>query len=325
MGLVHLECQTCGGALALAEGERIVACRSCGGESLVLRPEAVPRYTVEGGVARERAAEIAQAALRRPGVPGRLRRGARFEGVSLCYVPFYEAAAVRLGTVHMRERVKPPLPRLAEGEESGATLDGWLQAPGVEREDTKVVLQDILRIGPACRLPELGVERIRLAESRRAGEPVPLSPLDPVALQSRAILFAPSLPAARFLEETTWRLAGTEDATRYVEPRVKLLYYPVWRLRYRHLGRSYELAVDGVTGELLRGTAPREPAAAAAAAAAGLLLAALGAGRLLRGLAGVGGAGPLFLLLLLAGGGLAWLAWRWLEPGAERLELGAGK
>jgi hypothetical protein len=322
MGLVHLDCPACGGALSLAEGERIAACRSCGGESLVLRPDAVPRYTIEAAVDRERAAEIAQAALRRPDIPGPLRGRARFEGVSLCYVPFYEAAAVRLGSILVRERVKPPAP-LTEGEGSGQALDRWLEEPGEEREDTRIVLQDVLRIAPACRLPELGVERIPLADGRRGGSPIPLTPFDPVALQSRAVVFSPSLPAARFLEETTRRIAGANDATRFVEPRLKLLYYPVWRLRYRHRGRSYELVVDAVAGKLLRGAAPRERAAAAAAGAAGLALAALGLGRLLRSLAGAGGFGPLFPLLAVAGGALAWLAWRWLEAGGE-IALGEG-
>jgi hypothetical protein len=316
MGLLHLGCPACGGALCLAEGERITTCRYCGGRCLVLVPDAVPRYAVEASVGRDAAVRIALQSLQRPDVPAAVRGRTGVEAAGLCYVPFFEATAVRLGTVFMRERVKPPAP-LGEGEQGGQALDRWLADPGKEREDTKVVEQDVLRIAPACELPELGVDKIQLADLRRAGSPVPLSPFDGVALQSRAVVFAPTTSAERFLAETTWRVASINDHTRYVDTRVKLLYYPVWRMRYRHRGRVYELAVDGVQGRLLRGTAPRDVAAAAAVAAAGLGLGTLGLGRWLRWMAGAGGVGPAFLLAALAGGLLLWIARRWVASGRE--------
>ena len=316
MALLHLGCPACGGALCLAEGERITACRYCGGRCLVLVPDAVPRYAVEGSVGREAAVQIALESLQRPDVPAAVRGRTGVEAAGLCYVPFFEATAVRLGTVFVRERVKPPAP-LGEGEQGGRALDRWLEDPGKEREDTKVVEQDVLRIAPACELPELGVAKIRLADLRRAGSPVPLSRFDGVALQSRAVVFAPTTSAERFLAETTWRVPSANDDTRYVDTRLKLLYYPVWRMRYRHRGRAYELAVDGVQGTLLRGTAPRNVAAAAAAAAAGLGLGAVGLGRWLRWVAGADGVGPAFLLAALAGGLMLWISRRWVESAGE--------
>ena len=316
MALLHLGCPACGGALCLAEGERITACRYCGGRCLVLVPDAVPRYTVEASVGRDAAVRIALESLQRPDVPAAVRGRTGVDAAGLCYVPFFEATAVRLGTVFVRERVKPPAP-LGEGEQGGRALDRWLEDPGKEREDTKVVEQDVLRIAPACELPELGVAKVRLADLRRAGSPVPISRFDGVALQSRAVVFAPTTSAERFLEETTWRVPSVNDATRYVDTRLKLLYYPVWRVRYRHRGRVYELAVDGVQGTLLRGTAPRDVAAVAAAAAAGLGLGALGLGRWLRWVAGADGVGPAFLLAALAGGLLLWISRRWVKSGGE--------
>jgi hypothetical protein len=316
MALLHLGCPACGGALCLAEGERITVCRYCGGRCLVLVPEGVPRYAVEASVGREAAVRIALESLRRPDVPAAVRGRTGVDAAGLCYVPFFEATAVRLGTVFVRERVKPPAP-LGEGEQGGQALDRWLVDPGKEREDTKVVEQDVLRIAPACELPELGVAKIRLADLRRAGSPVPISRFDGVTLQSRAVVFAPTTSAERFLEETTWRVPSVNDDTRYVDTRLKLLYYPVWRMRYRHRGRVYELAVDGVQGTLLHGTAPRNVAAAAAAAAAGLGLGALGLGRWLRWVAGAGGVGPAFLLAAIAGGLLLWISRRWVESGEE--------
>jgi DNA-directed RNA polymerase subunit RPC12/RpoP len=319
MALVHLDCPSCGGALSLAEGERIVSCRYCGGRHLILVPAAVPRCVVEATIDEAAALRVARTSLRRPGV-ARAARESHFDTVGLLYVPFFEATAVRLGTVVVRELVKPPAP-LPEGEQSGPELDRWLTDPGEEREDTKVIEQDVVRIGPACDMTELGGERIQLAELRRGGTKVLLQPFDPVTLYSRGIVLAPSVPAERFLAETTWRVRSQSDATRYLETRLKLLYYPVWQARYRHRGRTYEVAVDGVAGTVLAGSAPRDRGLVAVAAAVGVGLSSLGVGRWLRWMGGEGGLGPAFLLVALAGGALTWLAWRWFQGGGEiRLE-----
>jgi DNA-directed RNA polymerase subunit RPC12/RpoP len=308
MPLVHLDCPSCGGALSLAEGERIVACRYCKGRSVVLLPDSVPRHVVEARIDEAGAAELARTILR----VAAAAKGIRLHPPTLCYIPFYEATAVRLGTVFVRDRVKPPAP-LRSGEQSGPELDRWLQDPGEVREDTRVVEQDVLRIGPACDLQDLGVDRIPLAELRRGGTQVTLQPFDPLTLYGRGVVFTPTLPAERFLQETTWRMPSKNDDTRYVESRLKLLYYPVWQVPYGHGGSMYPLTLDAVTGALLRGTAPRHRAGPAVIASAGFGLAAFGLGRWVRWIAGGGGEGPLVLLAALAGGVLLWLGWRSLD------------
>jgi hypothetical protein len=328
MALVHLGCPTCGGALSLAEGERIVACLYCRSQSLALIPGAVPRYLVGLEVDEAAARRTAQAALERPGVPATLKGQVRFERVTLCYAPFYEATAVRMGTIFLREREKPPAP-LTEGEGSERALDLWLGTPAVEREDTRVVEQDVLRVAPACRLPELGVERIPLAAARRGSVGVLLEPYDPVAVQERAVVFTPTMSAERFLEEFTLRTPAAGDRTRCAEQALKLLYYPVWRMRYRHRGRGYDIAVDGVTGGVLAGTAPRVRALVAVLTAAGAALGAFGLGRIARGLLSetvqgrflgmrwpAGGEWWLVLLGLVALPAV-WIGWQWLSEGGE--------
>lgn len=318
--------------MSLSEGERIVPCRYCGGKHLVLVPGAVPRYVVSLGVNQDEARAAAQAALQRRGVPRLLREHARFQDMRLCYVPFYECTAVRLGAFFMREQMMEPSPVTDEGPDDGA-IQRWLERPPMEKEDTKVVEQDALLVGPACDLPELGTDRIPLAELRRGATKVALGAFDPVALQSRAVVFAPTKPSERFTEEATWRIRTRGDKTSYVEQRVKVLFYPVWQVRYRHRGRFYEIAVDGVTGMLLRGQAPLEAEGAAALAVSGLALAAFCIGRVVRlaltvhwplagqGTAAIGDAGSMLILGLGAGIGcvLAWLGWNRIQQRGEQL------
>ena len=207
----------------------------------------------------------------------------------------------------------------------------------MEREDTRVIQQDYVRIGPACELPELGMDRISLESLRRGATPVALEPFDLVALQSRAVVLAPTKAPEGFANESQWRIKVRSDRTALVEQRLKILYYPVWQARYLFRGRPYEVAVDGVTGKVLRGRAPAEMRPALALALAALALAALSFGRpgrrlLMSSLATGGQAGWVFgalgvLLALFLGGTvaslLAWMAWTTFRQSGEMI-LGDG-
>ncbi len=325
MSLIHLGCPSCGGTLSLAEGQRVVACRYCGGESLALIPEAVPRYMVALGISREAALAAAQKFLSHPGLSQSIP--ARIQEVSLCYVPFYEFTGTRLGTFLLKEETKAPPP--PEDGEQEQDFQRWMLTPRVEKEGTRVIQQQYVRIGLGCDLPELGVDRIQLEGMRRGAAPVALEPYDLVALQSRATLFAPTKPPARFADDSQRRIKVRGDRTGIVEQRLKILYYPVWQARYRYLGRPYEVAVDGVTGKTLRARAPVQIRQAAMIAI--VALAAFCFGRPARQLVWSGlstGHGhdwvvsALGTLLVMGLGGvaalfLAWVGWETFGQGAD--------
>jgi hypothetical protein len=332
MSLVHLGCPSCGGTLSLAEGQRIATCRYCGGESLALIPETVPRYAVALGVSREAAVAAAQQFLSRPTLSRTLRGGRSMQQVSLCYVPFYEFTGTRLGTFVLKDEVKAPPPP-EEGWQEQDFQRGLLASRPPKKEDTRVIQQEYVRIGPGCDVPELGVSRIGLENMRRGAASVALEPYDLVALQSRATVFAPTKPPARFADDSQRRIKVKSDHTGVVEQRLKILYYPVWQARYRHTGRPYEIAVDGVTGKVLRARAPLEFRQAAAIAMGALAVAAFCFGRPARLFIGLGSAiggaqgwigGALGTLLALGLGGvlalfLAWVGWGMFRQAGEML------
>jgi hypothetical protein len=264
-------------------------------------------------------------------LPQGLHAHGRIQEISLCYVPFYEFTGTRLGTFLLKEGPKPPPP--PEGGEQERDFQRWLLEPRVEKEDTRVIQQEYVRIGPACDLSELGVDRIRLEGMRRGPTPAPLEPFDLVALQSRATVFAPTKPPAGFADDSQRRIKVKGDRTGVVEQRLKLLYYPIWQARYRYAGRAYEITVDGVTGMVLHARAPVEIRRAAAIALGALALAAFCFGRLAREFIGVGlamgnvsgwVAGALGSMLALGLGGmaalfLAWLGWSVFRQGGQVL------
>jgi hypothetical protein len=111
------------------------------------------------GISREAALTVAQKFLTRPMLPQGLRAHGRIQEISLCYVPFYEFTGTRLGTFLLKEETKAPPP---EDGEQDRDFQRWLLEPRVEKEDTRVVQQEYVRIGPGCDLSELAVDRIRL-------------------------------------------------------------------------------------------------------------------------------------------------------------------
>jgi hypothetical protein len=296
---------------------------------LVDVPGAVARYAVVLGVSREGARAAAQRFLQQPIVPQALQASrARIE-LSLCYVPFYEFSAFRLGTFLLKETVKPPAPVGEEG--TPEALDRWLREAPIAREDTRVVETAVLRIGPACRLPELGVERIPLEGLRRSKTPVALEPFDLGTLQRRAVVFTPTEPPQRFREDAEWRIPVRSDRTGLVAQRLKLLYYPIWRARYLYAGRPYQIAVDGVTGGILAVQGPADLSPGIAVAVGVLAAAAFCLGRaipeVLQSLskapahAGVSLFPPLLVLACLLGV-VGWVALGTFRRGAELVLTG---
>lgn len=322
MSLTHLGCPSCGGTVALAEGQRLVGCRYCGREALALIPRAVSRYVVALGVDRAGASAALRAGLSGPALPPRIRAGAMSVEWTLCYVPFYELTGTRVGTFLQRELVESRPPE-ADEQEIDVQIAGWT-ARRVQRTDTRVLEKDFLRIQAACDLPDLGLDRVGLADLRKERGGIRLEPYDLVALQSQAVVFAPGRPP----EPAEAQRAG-DEAIRVIEEQVKILYYPVWHGRYAHGGRLYTGAVDGVMGAVLAARAPLHRGRAAWLFSAALAGGALAWSRALhpvlaalrRGAPGVTLDGALRAAVLLAVGVLAVVAagrlWRMLRGGGE--------
>ncbi len=320
MPLTHLGCPSCGGSMALAEGQRLVACRYCGRQALAVVSEAVPRYVVALGVDRPAAGAAARDALRAGALPARIRRGAIALEWTLCYVPFYEVTGVRVGTV-LRREVEAAWAARPDDREAGE----WGAAVQREREDTRVIEKEFLRTLAACELAELGLEAIPLADLRRERGALVLEAFDLVALQGCAVVFAPTRPAAHARAPRASAVPGT---VRTVEERVKILYYPVWHGRYTYAGRAYSIAVDGVRGAVLDARAPLNRARAASFLAGAVAVAALAWSRpvswllaapspaaLLAGEGLLAAAGPALLGGLALGA--AGAAWRMAQRGGE--------
>jgi hypothetical protein len=297
-------------------------------------PDAVPRSVVAAQIDMAAARATAQEVLSRPALPAALRTQGRILEMVQCYVPFYELSGTRIGSFHLQEPEKRPIPQTGDGT-SEENFQRWLLAQPAMQDETRVIEQSYARISQACDLPELGVESIPLQKLRQGATPLAFEAYDLVALQRRGVVFTPTRTPERFAEDAQWRVRVHGDKTNLVERRLRIIYYPVWQARYQYRGRPYEIAVDGVTGSVLRARVPADARRAAAGGLMVLAVCAFGFGRLARRLLLSGStlgksAGWIFGasggVLAFVGGGavallLAWIVWSALhDPGDAWLE-----
>ena len=112
----------------------------------------------------------------------------------------------------------------------------------------------------ACEVGEFGVNQVNL-EGRE------LEPFHPVNLHKSGLVFEPTSSALDALEQARREFeAGInrkanldrvgQSFVRIIRPRQGLVYYPLWVIRYDYRGRTFQVVVDGYSGETLYGKAP---------------------------------------------------------------------
>jgi hypothetical protein len=237
-----LSCPRCGGTVPIPEGQILVACPFCEQRSVVAGEHGVLRYQVPLRVDRGQAEKAMQKFLGSSSqIAAGLKQSVQISEVFLVHLPFWSAwgrgAAWAFGQQKVgsgdRERYEPRENRLVKE----------LQWNGV-----------------ACDVGEFGVRRISL-EGR------PLEAFDSEALHRSGMVFEPvgseqdALDNAEkaFHQAVRDEISLTRTAqlyTRILSPRLGLVYYPVWVVRYLYRKRSFQVVVDGYDGAVLYGKAP---------------------------------------------------------------------
>ncbi len=244
-----LSCPNCGGALEVDTGLRVVVCPYCQTHLLALNELGTRRFAVEPRIDSERAREIARRWLS-SGInkDRRLRKEAEVREAFLSFLPFYRVEAdcigFALGTEERRRWVGSGKNRRMETYEVDVER-------GVERRFDRTY--------PAVNVAEWGIQKVDLA-----GDPI--RAFEPQALDRLGMVFPPTG------SESEIRTAAIEQFKREADPssglkrtrfrflqslreRLSVVYYPLWVVRYRFRGRSYQALVDGESGDLAYGKA----------------------------------------------------------------------
>lgn len=254
--LQGLSCPRCGGMVPIPEGQAIVACPFCELRSLVSGERGQRRYQVPTRITREQAAGAYEKFLRSSlAIAGSAAREAKISEVTLVHLPFWAAWGRVLGW--------------AFGEKEVGSGDSRRLEPREMR-----IMEEMSWNGAACDVGEFGVTAISL-QGRS------LEPFNADALHRSGMVFEPVGAA-----DDAWRSANAEFERRVdqkaglnrvaqrfmrvLKPRLGVVYYPLWVLRYLYRGRSFQVVVDGFSGEVLYGKAPGNVLYRAAALVGGM-------------------------------------------------------
>ena len=308
-------CPSCGGALEVEVGVRVLTCPFCATTLLATSELGVRRFAVDPEVD----ADAARAAVRRWLGSGwnkdrRLPREAELAEAFLCFLPFFRVEAdvvgIALGTEQRTRTVG-----------SGKTRRTETYEVDVERTTER----HFDRTFAAARVHEWGVRKVDLAGDR-------LTPYDSDRLDRLGMVFPPTRSEdevrgaglAAFREEGDPARGLHRVRFRFLETvreALTVVYYPLWIVRYRFRERSYQAVVDAEQGGLSYGKAPGNDLYRALMLV-GTEAAVCYAGTALFHHAGEDGCGALLAALVFGSAVLVW-GWRRFRYGGV-VEEGSG-
>ncbi len=267
-----MNCPACGGAVSVAEGEKMASCPYC---SLLLSIEGdqgVNKVMLKNRLDAAKAESTARGWMS-GGLRARdLKAKAEITECYPIYVPFWK--------LH-------------------ASAAGWVCGYREEHHDKrteripmeKIVLREFDWNGVACDAGDIGIEHLGNLDGEALLH-------DEGSIPTFEVTTSPNDAAAKGangIRNAAIGSAGVPHITfssMHVFPRgLTLLYYPVWMLRYKYAGRMYFVTLDGVTGKVLSGRAPGDSIKRSVAMAAGMFIGGFGSALGLRLLVETGLAG----------------------------------
>jgi hypothetical protein len=240
--LKGLNCPRCGGMLPVPEGQAIVICPFCELRSVVRGKNGVRRYQVPMRINQAQAEESFRKFLSgNMAIAPTTRREAMLTESFIVHLPFWATWGRALGWIFGNKRV------------GSGDHQRW------EPQEVKVV-QEMAWNTAACEVGEFGVTQVSL-EGR------PLEPFAADLLHRSGMVFEPTGSAQEAQEQARQQFESavsrkadidrvSQTFVRIVRLRRGLVYYPLWVMRYNFRGRTFQVVIDGFSGEVLYGKAP---------------------------------------------------------------------
>lgn len=240
--LQGLTCSNCGGAVPIPEGQAVVACPFCEMRSLVKGDNGIRRYQVPRAIDRTQALDAAKNFL-----SGKIQIARNAVSTSkiieafVAYLPFWARWSRVLGWIFGKEKV------------------GSGDNQRYEPRELKIA-EDMDWTGVALDVGEFGVEKISLHNRS-------LEPFNAEELHRVGMVFEPVSSSTEAVDEAEANIKArvrkmadldgvSQTFIRFVHKRLGLVYYPLWVVRYLYKGRSFQIVIDGHSGEVLYGKAP---------------------------------------------------------------------
>ena len=283
--LAPFQCPRCAGQLSVREGTRISRCHHCG-TSLLAR--GLLRYAVEPSLGRRQAEALLRRLLKGPEAPPDLAGKALRQRTDLFFVPYWRFQATVVGRLRGTRTVR----RRGFLPDTHSDSPGWTAGREITREENvnRPVHEHWRATLSACPVEELGIPSLTPLRQRSAGMMVTRS-LDGIpglrffdaSLFDQGIVLDVMLPLdqardraeqlyRRFIETRGFDVSERQLRVMKLQERCHLLYYPVYRVRFRYAGRIYGATLDGLQGSVIRAHLPVEPRSSVAALQGAALL-----------------------------------------------------
>lgn len=233
-----LVCPNCGGVVPVPEGVRIVTCPYCDMRSLVQGERGVRRWQVSSRLDRPQAIETVKRFFSGINKARDLKRQAQLSDLFLVYLPYWRVTAFVAGWLF------------------GRVKSGDKNTKPVEVE----ILEEMAWNDAAVDVSEFGVHRVAVRTAD-------LEPFNSEQVHAQAMVFEPVESPSEAVNESdqhfTHRARNMHrlkqkyfEKFHMLRQRLSLVYYPLWIARYQYKNRSYQVVLDGVSGEVLYGKAP---------------------------------------------------------------------
>lgn len=260
---VGLSCPSCGGAIAIQEGDTSVNCAYCGSTLYVEGDKGVFTIAFKNKLTRETAVNAAQGWWRKGFKARDLKKTGTFNEVYPIYIPFWNISSRVAGWVCGYE------------ERTHSDSKGHTTTEKIYKEE--MVLQDLVFSEIACDPGDLGIRALRNFSGESSFEDFEMIPtFESTTSKDDATAHARADAAQRGRSSANVPHVTFENLHVLLK-KTSMIYYPVWVVRYSYLDRMYILTVDGVTGEVLSGRAPGDPLFQSLAVTAGTSIGGLAA------------------------------------------------
>jgi hypothetical protein len=250
--LKSVSCPRCAGPLHGADGERHLACGHCGTYFLATSTRGYARRFFPAKVAKLGAVAAGTRWLHGyPDAPSDIEEAAFVEAY-LLYAPIWEVRAHVVGW-EFGKKIRTRAEAVTNGDET------YIQMNMVEESSEEGFLNERRLYQEAADLGAIGMRRPHITGREFT---LPYLPgeleADAAVLQATGDLDAAEERAhTSFLKPPTGAIARSSRLF-LLKERSALIYYPLWELRYRYRGRSYEMTVDGRTGVVHSARAPAD-------------------------------------------------------------------
>ncbi|MBC7081772.1 MAG: hypothetical protein H5T44_05990 [Thermoplasmatales archaeon] len=240
---IGISCPSCGGALNVEEGKKVISCRYCDALIWLEGDEGVYTVMFANNVTKEKAISLLNEWFGKKLKARDLKRRAEITEIFPIYLPFWRMKARSAGWVC--------------GYREERHYDAVRKTTTVKKVPMeKMVFRDFDWTQIACDAGDIGVKYLRNLQGNTINANADQIPTFEVTTSKSDAI---NLGIEKIRQEAI-KSAGVENITfqkMHVIPKsFMLIYYPVWIARYKYKERMYFATIDGVTSKVIAGRAP---------------------------------------------------------------------